>query len=179
MNMVRSDPKKYAEMYILPMLKNFDGNIYIVPGRTNLRTKEGASAVRECVSALSKAQSAGILTPEKGLSLAAKDHAADTGPAGQTGHTGTNGSTLVDRTNKHGKRQGSSSVGENISYGYNVAREIVIQLLVDDGVPSRGHRENIMNGRFTQAGTSIAPHKVYKNMCVVVYANNYFTTSSK
>jgi hypothetical protein len=45
MNKVRSDPKKYAELYIKPRLQYFNGNLYSVPGRTTIQTNEGKKAV--------------------------------------------------------------------------------------------------------------------------------------
>lgn len=36
-------------------------------------------------------------------------------------------------------------MGENLDFGNWSAVEIVIALLVDDGVPSRGHRANILS----------------------------------
>jgi uncharacterized protein YkwD len=174
MNMARSDPKKYAELYIRPMLRNFNGKNYSKPGEDIiLVTNEGTSAVYECIAALSRADSAGLLTPEKGLSLAAKELAADQSKTGRTGHSGSGGSTLTARCAKYGKTPGSFRLGENIHYGNNTGREIVISLLINDGNPSRGHRKNLMHPDFEQIGTSIGTHPEYKHMCVVVYAYGY------
>ncbi|GBU21564.1 hypothetical protein R80B4_01460 [Fibrobacteres bacterium R8-0-B4] len=172
LNMARSNPKKYAELYIQPMLKYYNGNRYSEPGKTTLVSQEGASAAQECIAELSQTKGIGILTPEKGLHLAAKDHAADQGRTGESGHVGSDGSKMGDRVNRYcdAKR---SALGENISYGKNTGREIVLQLLIDDGVPSRGHRKIIMNGAYTQVGLSIGTHPKYGYLCVIDYANGY------
>jgi uncharacterized protein YkwD len=170
MNMVRTDPKKYAELYIQPRLRYYNGKEYSVPGQITILTQEGSSAVQGCVTALSRARSAGILMPEKGLSLATKDHVTDQGNTGQTGHNGSDRSTPVSRAARYGQGR---YIGENISYGNNLGREIVCQLLIDDGVSSRGHRTNIMKNDYTQTGTSIGTHPEFRYMCCIAYAKDY------
>jgi hypothetical protein len=68
MNKVRTNPQKYAELYIQPRLRYFSGKNYSVPGQITIVTQEGTTAVNDCITALNRANSAGILTPEKGLS---------------------------------------------------------------------------------------------------------------
>jgi len=93
MNKVRVNPKKYAELYIQPRLKYYNGRNYQVPGQITILTEEGAAAVNACISALSQTAPAGVLRPERGLSLAARDHVTDQSKTGQTGHTGSDRST--------------------------------------------------------------------------------------
>lgn len=38
--------------------------------------------------------------------------------------------------------------GENIQYGNSEVRNAVIDLLIDNGVPERGHRKNILNSEY-------------------------------
>ena len=171
MNKVRTDPKKYAQLYIQPELQYYEGNSYQKPGQIPFVTREGKKAVEDCIAALSKMAKVPALSPELGLSKAAKDHADDQGQTGQTGHTGSDGSSFVDRIQKYGK--GFSYAGENIAYGHHEAREIVVSFLIDDGVPSRGHRENILNAHFTQAGVAIGVHTTFDHLCVIVLANDY------
>lgn len=66
-----------------------------------------------------------------------------------------------------------SAAGENISYGVNTARGIVIQLLVDDGVSSLGHRKNMLSTTFDSAGVAYGEHKYYRCMCVIDFAKNW------
>jgi uncharacterized protein YkwD len=171
MNKVRSNPKKYAELYIQPTLRFFEGNLYKRPGEVILQTQEGKKAVEECIKVLSGTKGVSILTPELGLSLAAKDHTADQGSTGQTGHGGSDGSDPFKRMERYGG--GFMMAGENIAYGEKNGRDIVVQLLVDDGVPSRGHRESILQDAFKQIGVSFGSHPGYRTMCVIAYAVGY------
>ena len=173
MNKVRTNPKKYAELYIQPRLRYFSGNNYSVPGQITIVTQEGATAVNGCITALNRANSVGILTPERGLSLAAKDHVTDQSRTGQTGHNGSDRSTPETRMRRYGAFGGSWTLGENIAYGDTTGREIVCSLLIDDGVPSRGHRTNIMNRAFTQTGVGYGTHTQYRTSCTITYANGY------
>jgi len=177
MNKARADPKKYAELYIKPMLQYkwggpFGDKSYLAPGATVYTgTNEGKDGIQSCINDLSKRQSMPPLRPSRGLFLAAKDHANDTGPKGITGHTGSDKSSLAQRINRYGRWDGRC--GENIDYGHNNARDIVVQLLVDDGVSSRGHRNNILNKDFKYTGAAIGTHSVYSYLCVIDYANEY------
>ena len=168
MNMARSNPKKYAELYIEPRIKKFNGKTY----GGNLLTFEGADVVKECVKFMNGHKSLPVLAPSKGLTRAAKDHADTQSLSGQTGHTGTDGSDPFTRMERYGSYTGSA--GENISYGSKTAREIVVTLLIDDGVKSRGHRKNIMSTEFTHTGVGFAgTHKAYGCECVLDFARSY------
>lgn len=167
MNMARSNPKKYAEMYIEPRIKWFNGKVY----NDLIVTKEGTAVVSECVKFMNSQKSLPLLTPSKGLTQAAKDHVSTQSLTDQTGHTGTDGSDPFDRMKRYGTY---TTAGENIAYGQSSAREIVVDLLIDDGVKSRGHRKNIMYRDFTAAGVGYADrHQTYGYECVIDFAGNY------
>ncbi len=79
------------------------------------------------------------------IDWAAEDHVEDIGPAGILSHTGTDGSSPSERISRY-IEWGSS--GENIAFGQRTGKDVVLDLIIDDGVPSRGHRDNIYNGGF-------------------------------
>lgn len=169
-NKARSNPGKYAELYIEPLIKTYKGKTY-KQGNITVLTKEGASALRECVRVMKKADPLPILYPEKGLSIAAARHAESQGKTNQWGHKGTDGSTAIERIKNEGTFR---YAGENISYGCASAREILLQLLIDDGVKTRGHRINIMDANFTSLGVGYSPeHQVYGCECVIDYAGDW------
>jgi uncharacterized protein YkwD len=174
LNKVRSDPSRYAEEYIKPLLGRFEQDepdIMLKSDGRRLQTSEGKKAVLECIASLKKTKPAGLLKVSKGLSRAARDHTIDQGKTGKTGHNGSDGSDPFKRMNRYGKW--TSTAGENISYGEENAREIVLQLLIDDGVSSRGHRKNIMNPAFGIAGISCGSHKDYRWMATMDMAGGY------
>jgi hypothetical protein len=177
LNKVRSNPQKYAEMYIKPRLALFDGkspfgpNSYKLPSGTYMTTAEGARGVQECYDALKASAVSPLLAPSRGMSRAAKDHVSDQGPKGTTGHNSSNGNSPWDRLNRYGKWE--KNVGENIDYGSSTGRDIVAQLLIDDGVSSRGHRKNNMSKDFAFVGVAVGSHKTYGMMAVLDFAGVY------
>jgi uncharacterized protein YkwD len=173
MNMMRTDPARYARKYLVPLRAYYHGSLLKYPGKTAIATNEGISALEECIRELEHSRPVSCLSPRKGLTLAARDHAHDQGKTGATGHTGSDGSSMVSRMNRYG--QWDLFAGENISYGYGEARKIVISLLIDDGVPSRGHRKNLLNNSFNVVGVDIGPHPEYRDMCVMDFAGGYST----
>ncbi len=53
MNKARADPKQFADLYLIPRLKNFDGKLYVEKGTESdpcgrrFLTREGAAVVKE------------------------------------------------------------------------------------------------------------------------------------
>jgi uncharacterized protein YkwD len=64
-------------------------------------------------------------------------------------------------------------IGEVINYGREKPRWVVMQLLIDDGVPDRGHRKAIFNPAFHTAGAATGPHAAYGEMTVVDLADGF------
>jgi len=87
-----------------------------------------------------------VLKPNRKLFESAKCHATESGIKGYVGH-------------KRGKCK-EYFMGECCQYGLSDAMEIVIDLLIDQGVSSLGHRK-ICLGNYTELGVSIQPHKSY------------------
>lgn len=170
----RTDPSRYATEYIEPrvawFLLNEPYTMQEEDGRL-LMTNEGKAAVIECVKAMKKTPAMGVVRASEGISKAARDHARDMELRNFFDHDGSDGADPFVRMNRYGVRGGYA--GENISAGKSTAREIVIQLLVDDGVASRGHRENILTPVFTRVGVAIAPHKQWSWTATIDFAELY------
>jgi uncharacterized protein YkwD len=169
MNRARRDPAGYAAL-IESLLSYYDGNVLREPGRPAVRTEEGVRAAREAVRVLRAMRPVGALAPSEGMSLAARDHVRDQA-AGRTGHQGSDGSTFADRVNRYG--QWRTSVSENIAYGPRTPRDVVMGLIVDDGVADRAHRRNMFDPVVSVAGVACGPHAEYRWMCVIEYAGGY------
>jgi uncharacterized protein YkwD len=64
--------------------------------------------------------------------------------------------------------------GENVSYGtYASGYHIVRNLLIDDGVPCRGHRDNLLNPLRKYIGVGVARHNsTFKYIITMDLANS-------
>lgn len=171
-NLARSDPAAYARTFILPRRIMFNDKVYVDPldpGRRGLRTQEGVAIVEETARELAETAPMGTLSVSAALTRAARAHAADQSASGATGHDGAGGSTPSTRVSDQGRWEWL--VGEVAAYGPATGREIVSRLLIDDGVPSRGHRRAILDPRFGAVGVAIASHPRFGRAVVVDFAD--------
>jgi len=175
-NMARTAPKDYASL-LEQCRKYYNKKILRLPRKTPILTKEGVRAVDEAIRFLHSMKSIHPLIPSKGMSLGARDHVKDQGSAVSSQHKGSDGSQTSDRVNRYGTWE--KSIGENISYGSDQARDIVMGLIIDDGVPSRGHRKNIFNSDFRVVGVACGPYPAYRTVCVITFAGGYKEKSGK
>ena len=168
---IRMFPREYAK-YLRALGARFDGTLWRLADHVPIRTNEGRSAVLEAAAFLETVEPVmERIAYSEGLHRAAFDHVRDQGPSGQTGHVGQDGSTLLQRIQRHGQR--TSTSGEIINYGPETPRMTVIQLVIDDGVADRSHRTCIFNPKLRVAGAAIGFHKQYGTMTVVDLADGF------
>lgn len=172
-NQLRSNPGSYL-IYIVPLLKEQETLVknfgkgsrdYSLSFRTETdndkqktyidtnwyySNEEKLNALKTLVDDLKKLKPLRILQPDRGIYAAAQKHAKDEEDHQWTLlHTGSDGSEPWDRIKKFSPRM--MSTGENIagSYPKPTARDILIQLLIDEGIPGYGHRRNLLDPQWT------------------------------
>jgi len=173
----RTKPREVADA-IRSRLPHFKGNDYYPPdrgGKTAVVSKEGQVAVRDAISYLERSPQLPQLAEActQGLRLAAEDHLLDLGTRGAVGHQGADSSASSDRMNRYGTWSGKC--GECLWFGRmgTSAKQIVEDLIIDDGVASRGHRLGIYDPAFCVAGVRMGTHKTFGACCVIEFANEY------
>jgi uncharacterized protein YkwD len=164
-NVARQNPAIYAT-FIEQARQNYSGNVCSMPGNVRLRTHEGVRALDDAIRFLHRAKPQPPLALSPGLCLAAADHCREQA-GGAVGH----GSDPGNRIGRYGVV--SEGWAENIAYGRHTAREIVLALIVDDGVRNRGHRKNIFNPAYNVAGAAYGPHARFGSVCSVDFARGY------
>jgi uncharacterized protein YkwD len=169
LNLARQNPALYAT-FVQELRGRMNGNVLVLPGHTRIRTKEGTRALDEAVRFLQTAQPLPPLTLSRGMSQAAADHCADQAD-GAFGHEGKDRSHAGQRIARYGTFMGGWA--ENISYGKSTARDVVLALIIDDGLPARKHRKNIFNPNYNVAGAAFGPHARFGTMCSMDFAGGY------
>lgn len=163
-NFAREHPQEYADQ-LRQYRDEFDGHVLYRPGDdSGIVTQEGAQAVDEAIDFLERQAPLPPLSQGQLLALAAHDMVEMQGYDGSVGHTPHDGSSPGQRVKRRG---GDIYVGESISYGYDAPDDVVMQMIVDDGVPMRGHRKLLFAKNYQFAGVGCGEHPQYRFMCVV------------
>lgn len=170
MSDARTQPRAFARL-LRAQRDLFEGTLWKRLERVPLRTEEGQAAVDEAIAFLETVRPVGPLRFNEGLALAARRHARDIGPRGSLDHAGADGSSLSARLNRLGTWHGV--IAENIATYEEDPRDVVLQLIIDDGIPGRGHRNNLFNPSLHQAGAGAAPHRDYRTVIVVDCADGF------
>ena len=155
MNLARMYPKKFADQFLPEFISGTD-------------EFDRSSNYKSLIKDLKKMQAAPPLKPRKELYEKAAYHARDMGETGKIGHDAADGTSFQDRMKP--LREQFYGVGENCQYGYNDARYIIVDLLIDEDVPDVGHRKNILDDRFIYSGTAVHEHKKYSYNSVQIFA---------
>jgi uncharacterized protein YkwD len=169
MNLARQNPALYAT-FVEQTRQNYSGGVCLLPGNVRLRTHEGVRALDDAIQFLRRAKPQRPLALSPGLCLAAANHCREQA-GGATGHYDGHGGDPRNRISRYGMV--SQGWAENIAYGRHTAREIVLALIVDDGVRGRGHRKNIFNPTYNVAGAAYGPHARFGSVCSIDFAIGY------
>lgn len=179
LNKARTEPKHFVKV-IKEMLTHFNerDRTFLFPNeKVKLMTHEGRKAFDEAIKFLNKQKPLPPFELSTGMSLACRDLVADHGPRNMGGHVGSDRSTMDVRMNFYGTWH--ATCGENCGYGRKLGEQMVAQLIVDDGVPSRGHRDNIYKPEFHKVGIATGPHFSYGHMVVNDFAGDYYEDPSE
>lgn len=168
-NRLRSDPPRYAKTFIVVRLDNAlkqlkehgrgdsnysltttyrDNKPYRVDTTWHYIVEEEVKALQTLYDTLMKMKPLSILLPDEGIYKACIKHAKDQGPTNNLNHQGRDGSWPGERVRKFSPSMEDGN--ENLAYNSNATvRIIVLQLLVDEGIPGYGHRYNMLNPSWT------------------------------
>lgn len=164
-NRVRADPICY-----IPILQQFityfkENNVLETPTHTRIETIEGTSAFEEAIKYLKKQRPMHTLTFDERIYLACADHVKDIGQKGLFSHESSDGKNVSERLEKY--LEWENACCENILLGLSTGTEAVVSMLVDDGVPTRIHREHIFRPEINYLGVAAGTHKGFRHIVVI------------
>jgi uncharacterized protein YkwD len=163
-NEVRADPQRYADE-LRDYRGYFRGRLLLMPGDSaGVLTREGEDAVDDAIDFLERQAPLPPLEMGSVLARAALGYAREQGELGANGHIDRSGAGPGERVRRQG---GGIYVGEGIAYGADDPDAIVRQLVVDDGVPGRGHRALLFDTGFRFVGIGCGPHRRMSFICVL------------
>lgn len=138
-NYFRQNPRRFQETILLEFYLQFP----------EAKSAYSKSLEVDIIKAPSSLQ---MLLPDNGLLSAAQQHASDLVKRdGVISHTSSNGKTFVQRLQEAGKYKCGA---ENVYIGSPSGLESLITLLIDNGVPDKGHRMNLLDPNFGRMGVS-------------------------
>ena len=143
-NLARLFPKKFAS---IELKKAIAEELY----------KE-TEYTRSLQQTLNNMKPVNSLTFDQGMYQLANCFAIESGKSGSYGHHRVN---CVDGFD-----------GECCSYDCQTGLTVTLQLLIDQDVPSLGHRGICLDDEFAKVGISIKPHSYYNYCCVLDFKRN-------
>ena len=167
LNRFRADPAGYADE-LRSYRPRFEGKLLIGADadEIDILTNEGVAPVDEAIDDLAGRAPLQRLAWSDLLASAAADHVGAQSRSGAVGHY-TSGRGPGERVIARG---GGRYVNEVITYGHHSPTGVIDQLLIDDGVPGRGHRFSLLRAERRYAGVACGSHPVHRTMCVIVMA---------
>lgn len=140
-NLLRQNPSGYIP-FVEEYIKSMEDEIKNDPSMSAMYSEELSTAY-ELIDVLKVTDPLSTLRPHEGVYDAAKAHGEDLRKNTQFGHVGSDGSYPWDRITKFAPDLNDGN--ENLVGGPYEIRQAVLLLLVDSGIPDRGHRKTLLN----------------------------------
>jgi len=145
LNMMRTDPKLFANTVVTKFPQ--------ATGQYHLKT---IPEFQSLIDTLKKVEPLPLLFPDSLCYESAKCHAISSGKVAYVGH---------ERKTEECKKK-KHHMGECCQYGYKDPLSILMSLLIDEYVPSLGHRFLLLSS-YTEVGVAIQPHNSYGHNTVI------------
>lgn len=155
LNDIRQHPAKYADriqaLYVA-QCDDYQGTPF--NRVTQLLHNEGWEVFAEAINFLRKVQPIGPVSLEYGLCACAHNQANHCARLGEPSLTGMGGGSYEQRILQFGRyTKYNGGCGENCGQHIDHDPEKwVLDYVIDEGNPNRGHRENIFNANYTKVG---------------------------
>jgi len=169
-NQARTEPQKFVA-YLEEYRKYMKDNVLSLPNKTPRVTIEGIAAIDDAINDLKKMPKVNPFAVSNGLSKVARQQVGDLQENISLKHFGKDGSGLEKRLMKIGFAGNAAS--ENISYRVDAAREVILNMIIDDGIKSRSHRKNVFSPTFKLFGIACGVATDKTTVCVAEFADSF------
>ncbi|RZL36592.1 MAG: CAP domain-containing protein [Pedobacter sp.] len=165
MNLIRIDGEKFYYTFLEDYINNYNAKVRRYRNYNELKLAKNNSYYLSLLKHI-KVKNLSMFYPDERLSTLSRGHAIDLNRNNLDTHESSNGDKLSNRLSKYFPNKPMS---ENIDFGYSNSLDIVCHLLLDCGVPSLGHRFNLLDQKYklNTVGVSIQPHPSY-TWCAVI-----------
>ena len=175
-NRIRTNPKAYIPI-LERYLENFDDNILTKPDKNEcIETQEGPKAYKEAIEFLKNQKPINEIEFDEEASKVAEEYAKILSNSGEEDH-GEDESHIEERVEKY--LDYDFSISECIDFGGSTGIEVIVNLLVDDGVKLRTHRDNLFSNKFQYYGVAVATHPEYDYCTVIDYFGDILSYKDK
>jgi len=178
MNLIRIDGEKFYYTFLEDYINNYNAKVRKYRNYNELRITRNNSYYTSLLKHLRGVKNLQMFYPDDRLTSLSRSHAQDLNRNNLDTHESSNGDKFSKRLSRYFPNKAMS---ENIDFGYSNSLDIVCHLLLDCGVPSLGHRFNLLDQKYrlNTVGVSIQPHPSY-TWCAVIdfvaqpayYSNN-------
>ena len=171
LNNLRKNPKSYIPLIELEM-KSLKKNNILKKRDSNLQiqTVEGKDAYIEATNFLQNQEGVPPVKEESRLNSAALDLVKDIGTRGVVSHQDQYGQYVSERIEKYCEWDYSAS--EVIEVSSKNPQDILISLIVDDGLKNRPDRMTLFNPAYNFVGISCGMHSEYEIVTVIVFTGS-------
>lgn len=169
LNKLRQDPRSYIPLIEAEMNTIKKNNVLKKKGSNlQIQTLEGKAAYEDAILFLQKQEPVSALAKEIRLSYAAQDLVKDIGERGVVTHQDKDGLYVSERIEKY--CEWDFCANEVIEVSSKNAQDILVSLLVDDGIRDRLDRKALFQRIYNYVGIACGSHSEYEIVTVLVFA---------
>ena len=173
-NEFRTNPKKYAKK-IEKYISYFDGKLLNLPGsEASIETQEGPKAYTEAINFLSKQKGVKALEPSKGLHRVAKDFVAVVQKKSPDELDSIDLDKLIE---KYGNYTGD--LRRALDFGGETPEQVLVNLIISDGDPSREQRESLLHPNLTKVGVAFGKHDELSFVTTIISCTKFVNNKDK
>ncbi|MDQ1139709.1 CAP domain-containing protein [Pedobacter agri] len=180
MNLIRIDGEKFYYTFLEDYINNYNAKVKKYRNYHQLKIARNNTYYVSLLKHLQAVKNLPLYYPDEKLTLLSKNHAQDLNKNNIDTHESSDGTKFAKRLARYFPNK---TMSENIDFGYSNSLDIVCHLLLDCGVPSLGHRLNILDqkNKFNTVGVGIQRHPTYTWCAVIDFVSQpiYYTNNQR